>query len=147
MTVSTGMPRAVCACGSKNVDDGVVDVQEVLQARELIRRPGLACVAVRQLHAVLAREAQRQLRLQRALEVDVQFGLLRFGNERPPIRTVQSAIAPNANPFSSRAMFAHPVCGHPRAQSGSVQACWKARAPNGIAPWEGAVQAPGFGLV
>jgi hypothetical protein len=67
---------------AQHVGRGVVDVEKRLQARELISLPQLLDTGVGQHDAVLPGQWKGQLRLQRALDVQVQFRLGQAANER-----------------------------------------------------------------
>ena len=59
----------------------IVDVQEVLQVREVVGRPHRLHAVERDRHAVAPRQLEHQLGLQRPLDVQVQLGLGQAGDE------------------------------------------------------------------
>ena len=61
--------------GPQYVARRVVDVEEVLQVAEVVRGLHRCYVWVGQRDVVATGEREHQLRLQRSLDVDVQFGL------------------------------------------------------------------------
>ena len=113
MTVAIGTPRSVWVCGSKNssacttlsaarapqighghVEEvlllqqhagaGVVDVEEALQVGERVGRAQRLDARVRQRDAIALGQREDQLGLERALDVDVQFGLGHRAQQRGP---------------------------------------------------------------
>jgi hypothetical protein len=65
---------------------GVVEVEERLQVGELVRGAHLVDGSIRQLRGVLLRQPEHELRLERALDVEVQLDLRQPGNQAEPAR-------------------------------------------------------------
>lgn len=61
--------------GAQHVGAGVVEVEEGLQAVEIVGRPQRRLVGIRQRDAVAAGQRKGQIRLERALDMHMQLGL------------------------------------------------------------------------
>jgi hypothetical protein len=69
------------ALGAQHRRTGVTDVEEGLQVGERVRRPHLVDRRVRQGDPVAGGKREHHLRLERALDVDVQLGLRQGADE------------------------------------------------------------------
>ncbi len=77
--------------GAQHVGAGIIDVEEILEARELVGGADLLDACKGDRHLVPFREREHQLGLEAAFDVEMEFGLGQAGDE-----VVQIGHAPNS---------------------------------------------------